>query len=76
MKDKPQPKPAPQPAQPVDLASESVAGEEDPGAAMDLSSTTPGSAGSSDQRAGKADATQPAGPTTARPASAEPKGQR
>ena len=40
----------------VDLASESVAGEEDPGASADLSLNPPAGAGTSGQPAGRGDA--------------------
>lgn len=51
----------PRPSDPLDL-SESVAGEEDPGASVDLAVRTPASPGASDQPAGAAGA-RPGAPT-------------
>jgi len=44
------------PQRPVDLAEESVAGEEDPGASIDMAATSICSPGASDQPAGAAGA--------------------
>jgi len=50
------------PQRPVDLADESVAGEEDPGASIDLAVASAKSPGASDQPAGASGA-RAAGPT-------------
>ncbi len=53
---------SPAPARPVDLAAESVAGEEDPGASIDMSAAASRQPGASDQPAG-AQGARPGAPT-------------